>query len=275
MTDNNHHHDEEDFIMAFQDSCDKPTLLLIHGFPLNSSMWSPQLDDLANFVRVIAPDLRGHGQSDAMAGPYSVGMLADDCADLLAHLNVATPFVVCGHSMGGYIALEFYRRYSEFVAGLILTATRAGADSAEGKANRDKMAEMAKREGVTAVADAMLPKLLSPDNFAQDKELVEFAQQVMEMASLEGVVGALAAMRDRPDSTPTLGDIDVPVLVIHGADDQLIPVSEAEAMAAAVPDGRLVIIPGAGHMPNLEQPDAFTDAVIDFLESLGFDDEIE
>ncbi|HUM71834.1 MAG TPA: alpha/beta fold hydrolase, partial [Chloroflexota bacterium] len=169
---------------------------------------------------------------------YSVGMLADDCADLLAHLNVATPFVVCGHSMGGYIALEFYRRYSEFVAGLILTATRAGADSAEGKANRDKMAEMAKREGVTAVADAMLPKLLSPDNFAQDKELVEFAQQVMEMASLEGVVGALAAMRDRPDSTPTLGDIDVPVLVIHGADDQLIPVSEAEAMAAAVPDGR-------------------------------------
>ena len=90
-----------------------------------------------------------------------------------------------------------------------------------------------------------------------------------------GRTGALAAMRDRPDSTPTLGDIDVPVLVIHGADDQLIPVSEAEAMAAAVPDGRLVIIPDAGHLPNLEQPDAFNDAVIDFLEALGFDEEIE
>jgi 3-oxoadipate enol-lactonase len=275
MNDNNHHHDDEDFIMAFQDSCDKPTLLLIHGFPLNSSMWSPQLDDLANFVRVIAPDLRGHGQSDAIAGPYSMELLADDCADLLAHLNVATPFVVCGLSMGGYIALEFYRRYGEHVAGLILTATRAGADSAEGKANRDKMAEMAKREGVTAVADAMLPKLLSPANFADDKELVEFARQMMEGASLEGVVGALAAMRDRPDSTPTLPTIDVPVLIIHGADDQLIPVSEAEAMAKAVPDGRLLIIPHAGHLPNLEQPDAFNDAVIDFLESLGLDEEME
>ncbi|NJN55140.1 MAG: alpha/beta fold hydrolase [Anaerolineae bacterium] len=274
MTDNNHYHDEEDFMMAFQDSCDKPTLLLIHGFPLNSSMWSPQLDDLANFVRVIAPDLRGHGQSDPMDGPYNVEMLADDCADLLAHLNVATPFVVCGLSMGGYIALEFYRRYGEHVAGLILTATRAGADSAEGKANRDKMAEMAKEKGVTAVANTMLPKLLSPTN-NDDEELVDFARTMMEMTSLEGVVGALAAMRDRPDSTPTLADIDVPVLVIHGADDQLIPVSDAEAMAEAVPDGRLVIIPHAGHLPNLEQPDAFNDAVIDFLESLGLDEEME
>jgi len=275
MTDNNHHHDEEDFIMAFQDSCDKPTLLLIHGFPLNSSMWSPQLDDLANFVRVIAPDLRGHGQSDPIAGQYSVELLADDCADLLAHLNVATPFVVCGLSMGGYIALEFFRRYHEYVAGLILTATRAGADTDEGKANRDKMAEMAKQKGVTAVVDAMLPKMLSPENYAHDPELVAFARHMMEMTSLEGVIGALAAMRDRPDSMPDLPDIDVPVLVIHGADDQLIPVTEAEAMAETVPDGRLVIIPNAGHLPNLEQPDAFNDAVIDFLESLGLDEEIE
>ncbi len=273
MTDNNHYHDDEDFIMAFQDSCDKPTLLLIHGFPLNSNLWVPQLDDLANFVRVIAPDLRGHGQSDAIAGPYTVEMLADDCGDLLGHLNVATPFVVCGLSMGGYVAFEFFRRYSEHVAGLILTATRAGADTAEGKANRDKMAEMAKRRGVTAVTETMLPKMLAPKNYENDEELVEFLRGVMDSTSVEGVMGALAAMRDRPDSTATLADIDVPVLIIHGADDQIIPVAEAEAMAQAIPDARLVVIPNAGHLPNLEQPDAFNDAVIDFLDYLGIDEE--
>ena len=209
----------DDFVMAFQDSCDMPALLLIHGFPLSSQMWAPQLEELGEFARVIAPDLRGHGQSDSVPGPYSMTMLADDCADLLGHLNVATPFVVCGLSMGGYIALEFYRRYPEHVAGLILAATRAGADSAEGKANRDKAIQLAKGEGATAVSAGMLPKLLAPKNYESDEELVEIAQDVMNSASLNGVVGALAAMRDRVDSTPMLPDIEVPVLIIHGADD--------------------------------------------------------
>lgn len=265
---------EEDFVMAFQDSCDKPALLLIHGFPLSSQMWEPQLEDLADFVRVVAPDLRGHGGSDSVPGPYSITLLADDCADLLGHLNVATPFVVCGLSMGGYIALEFYRRYPEQVAGLILASTRAGADSSEGKAGRDKAAELAKTEGATAVSAGMLPKMLAKQNFESDEELVEYVREIMDTASLNGVVGALAAMRDRVDSTPMLSDIDVPVLIIHGADDQLIPVSEAEAMHKAIPNSNLVIVPGAGHLPNLEQTDFFNDAVIDFLEEL-FEEEEE
>ncbi len=265
---------EDDFVMAFQDSCDRPTLLLIHGFPLSSQMWDPQLDDIAEFARVIAPDLRGHGQSDSVPGPYSIPQLADDCADLLDHLNVATPFVVCGLSMGGYIALEFYRRYPEQVAGLILAATRAGADSVEGKAGRDKAAELAKNEGATAVSSGMLSKMLAPENYASDEELVEYVEDVMSTASLNGVVGALAAMRDRVDSTPMLSEINVPVLIIHGADDQLIPVAEAEAMHQAIPNSELVIVPDAGHLPNLEQPDIFNDAVIDFLEELfGEEDE--
>ena len=265
---------EDDFVMAFQDSCDRPTLLLIHGFPLSSQMWDPQLDDIAEFARVIAPDLRGHGQSDSVPGPYSIPQLADDCADLLDHLNVATPFVVCGLSMGGYIALEFYRRYPEQVAGLILAATRAGADSVEGKAGRDKAAELAKNEGATAVSSGMLSKMLAPENYASDEELVEYVEDVMSTASLNGVVGALAAMRDRVDSTPMLSEINVPVLIIHGADDQLIPVAEAEAMHQAIPNSELVIVPDAGHLPNLEQPDIFHDAVIDFLEELfGEEDE--
>ena len=275
MSDENEERDE-DFVMAFQDSCDRPALLLIHGFPLSSQMWEPQLDDLAEFVRVIAPDLRGHGQSDSVPGPYTIAQLADDCADLLGHLNVATPFVVCGLSMGGYIALEFYRRYPEHVAGLILAATRAGADSPEGKAGRDKAAELAKNEGATAVSAGMLPKMLASSTYEDDEELVEYVEDVMSSASLNGVVGALAAMRDRVDSTPTLGDIAVPVLILHGADDQLIPVAEAEAMFKAIPNAELVVIPDAGHLPNLEQPDIFNDAVIDFLEEIfGEDDEDE
>ena len=267
---------DEDFVMAFQDSCDRPALLLIHGFPLSSQMWEPQLDDLAEFVRVVAPDLRGHGQSDSVPGPYTISQMADDCADLLGHLNVATPFVVCGLSMGGYIALEFYRRYPEHVAGLILAATRAGADSPEGKAGRDKSAELAKNEGATAVSAGMLPKMLAPSTYEDDEELVEYVEDVMSTASLNGVVGALAAMRDRVDSTPMLGDIAVPVLILHGADDQLIPVSEAEAMFKAIPNAELVVVPDAGHLPNLEQPDIFNDAVIDFLEELfGEEDEDE
>lgn len=279
MSDNNHNHDhddeyghEDDFMMAFQDSADKPTLLLIHGFPLNSNMWVPQLEDLANFVRVIAPDLRGFGHSDGVKAPYSVQMLADDCADLLGYLNVATPFVVCGLSMGGYIALEFYRRYPEHVAGLILTATRAAADSDEGKANRDKMLELVERRGATAVTEPMLQKLLAPGNL-EDDELMDYLRDLMETASDEGVKGALVALRDRPDSTPMLGDIAVPVLIIHGEDDQIVPVAEAKAMAAAIPDVRLVVLPEVGHMPNLEAPDAFNDAVLDFLEELGFEEE--
>lgn len=266
---------DEDFVMAFQDSCDKPALLLIHGFPLSSQMWAPQLEDLDEFVRVIAPDLRGHGQSDSVSGDYSIGMLADDCADLLGHLNITTPFVVCGLSMGGYIALEFYRRYPDLVAGLILASTRAGADSEEGKAGRDKAADLARTEGATAVSEGMLLKMLAPQNSETDEELVEYVREVMSTASLNGVVGALAAMRDRIDSTPMLGDIDVPVLIIHGADDQLIPVTEAEAMYKAIPDSELVILPDAGHLPNLEQPDMFNDAVIDFLEDLFEEEEEE
>jgi pimeloyl-ACP methyl ester carboxylesterase len=264
----------DNFVMAFHDTNDKPTLLLIHGFPLSSQMWAPQFEDLDDFVRVIAPDLRGFGDSDSVSGPYSMTMLADDCVDLLSHLNVASPFIVCGLSMGGYIALELYRRYPELVAGLILTATRAGADSDAGKANRDKAALLAKDEGATAVSAAMLPKLFAPENYESDEELVDYVNDVMGTASLNGVLGALMAMKDRADSTPMLGDIDAPVLIIHGAEDQLIPLSEAKMMHEAIPNANLVIVPNAGHLPNLEQTDEFNDAVIDFLEEvLLFDEE--
>ena len=253
----------EDLGLAFIDSCDGMALLMIHGFPFSSAMWEPQIEDLASVTRVVAPDLRGHGRSQPVPGPYTMEMLADDCMGLLDYLAISGPVVVCGLSMGGYVAFEFFRQFPEMVAGLILTSTRALPDTPEGKAARDKMAEKAQTEGVSAIAADMLPKLLSPKTYEDDEEVVEFVQEMMETTSVEGVVGALAAMRDRPDSTPTLAEIDVPTLIIHGADDQIVPL--AEAMRNAIPGAKMVVIPEAGHVPNLEQIDVFNDAVTDFL----------
>ncbi len=258
--------DREAFLMSYEDSCDRVPVLWIHGYPLSNLLWDFQIDGLADVCRLLTPDLRGHGGSEATEPPYSVGTFADDCADLLDHLGVTGPVVVAGLSMGGYIAFEFYRRYPERVAGMILAATRAGADSDEGKINRDKAAGVAIAEGVEVVVDGMLPKLLAPDNLVEQEDMVEFVREMMLATAEDGMVGALTAMRDRPDSTPLLAKIDVPVLIVHGEEDQLIPVSEAQSMQDAIPGSELVIVPAAGHLPNLEQPEVFNDAVRGYLE---------
>jgi 3-oxoadipate enol-lactonase len=261
----------DDFTMAYQDTCDQQVLLLIHGFPLDSAMWELQLQDLADVARVIAPDLRGHGRSDSVPGPYSMELFSKDIAGLLDYLSIDQPVVVCGLSMGGYIALDFYRRYPERVAGLILTATRAAADSEEGKAGRDNAVATVEDEGIEPIIAGMLPKLMAPGSY-EDDELVDFVKEIMEGTSVEGMIGALQSMRDRPDSMSTLSKIAVPTLIIHGENDQLIPVAEAEAMYRAIEEAEMVVIENAGHLPNLEQPDVFNDAVVDFLEELMDDD---
>ncbi len=255
----------DDFTMSYMDSCDRTPLLMLHAFPLDSSMWELQFQDMQDVTRLIAPDLRGHGVSNATEPPYSMTQLVDDCAGLLDNLGIHVPVVVCGLSMGGYLAFEFYRRYPERVAGLILASTRASADSEAGKKGRDEMITAVAEQGVKQLADAMLPKLLSPQTLAEDDELTEYVHDIMLHTSPKGVIGALHAMKNRPDSTPMLADIDVPTLVIHGENDQLIPVSEAKAMADAIPNAELVILPNAAHLPNLEQPEPFNDAIMDFM----------
>jgi pimeloyl-ACP methyl ester carboxylesterase len=165
------------------------------------------------------------------------------------------------------VAFEICRRHPERVAGLILAATKATADPDAAKAARDESARVAAAEGAGPIVAGMLPKMLAPQTYEEEPDLVEFLQDLMLATSAEGMVGALAAMRDRPDSTPDLPGLAVPTLVIHGEDDQLIPPAEAQAMAAAIPEAELVIVPGAGHMVNLEQPAVFNEAVRGFLES--------
>ena len=214
---------------------------------------------------LLAIDLRGHGDSQATPGPYPMSLLADDCATFLDALGIQRPVVICGLSMGGYIAFAFYRQYASRVAGLVLAATRPGPDTPEGQANRDKSAALARQQGVSAIAEAMLPKLLSPGTYQDQPELVKQVRAIMETISLEGITGDLMGMKERPDSTPALSGIKVPTLVLHGADDQIIPLQEAERMRNAIPNARLQVLPEAGHLLNLEQPELFNQAIQGFI----------
>jgi 3-oxoadipate enol-lactonase len=244
-------------------------MLLIHGYPLSSRLWRPQLDGLADVARLIAPDLRGHGESEAVPGPYSMDLLADDCAALLDGLQISDPVVVNGLSMGGYVAMAFARRYPERLAGLVLTATRSGADSEAGKAGRDQAAAQAKEQGVGSIFESMLPKLLANSNFQSRPGLVAETRAIMADTSLAGVLGDLAGMKDRPDSTASLAEVKVPVRIIFGADDQIIPQAEARVMLSALPNAGLDVIPEAGHLVNLEQPEVYNELLQDFVLSLA------
>jgi pimeloyl-ACP methyl ester carboxylesterase len=255
--------------MAYEANGTGRPVLFIHGFPLNRRMWAPQIEFFSIQVQVIAPDLRGHGESEATEGPFEMEMLAEDCHALLESTGVTQPVVLCGLSMGGYITLAFYRKYPERVAGLVLAATRAGADSEAGKQNREKAAREAQEKGVTSIVDGMLPKMLAPGTYQHRPELVKRVREIMAQTSVGGVIGALLGMKDRPDSTPLLGGIRVPTLVLHGADDQIIPPGEAEAMHAAIHGSQLEIVPGAGHLLNLEQPERFNVALAAYLASLS------
>lgn len=253
------------FEMAYDDTNGSGVpLLLIHGFPLDRTLWAAQVRGLADVARVIAPDLRGFGESGMPTGSVTMDTYADDLRGLLDALGVKNA-VVAGLSMGGYIAFAFYRKNAARVRGLILADTKAGPDSPEGKKGRDDNIALARAQGAGAVGDKMMPKMLTPKTAAERADIANAARAMMARQSVAAVVSALEAMRDRPDSTPTLAEIKAPTLVVTGAEDALIPPKEAEAMRDAIRGARLVSIPGAAHLANLDQPDTFNAAVREFL----------
>jgi YbgC/YbaW family acyl-CoA thioester hydrolase len=242
-----------------------PAILFVHGYPLDHTIWAAQLDALEGWRR-IAPDLRGMGRSDAPDLGYSMATYAADLAALVDSLALDR-VVLCGHSMGGYVAFEFLRRWRGRAAALVLVATRADADGAETRRTRDAAAVLAREGGAAQIAEQMLPKLLAPGAPAA---LVEQVRAVIAATPVAGIVGALGAMRDRPDSTPLLPTLaDLPTLVIAGAEDELVTVSQASALAAAIPGARLVVAPGAGHLPSVETPEIVTDSLRTFLGGLA------
>jgi pimeloyl-ACP methyl ester carboxylesterase len=253
----------------FEELGDGVPLLLIHGFPFYGRMWSGQLDSLSGTARVLIPDLPGFGDSPASLGSPSVDLYAENCLAVLDALDIMEPVVIGGLSMGGYIALAAARLLPMCVRGLILCSTRAGADSAESKAGRDKTIDQVKQSGTSVVTQGMYPKLLSPETYQAKPAVAAELKEIMKGATVEGVLAALTAMRDRPDSTSLLPNLHMPTLIIHGRDDQVIPPTEAEAMAKAIPHNDLHIMDQAGHLPNLEQPEEFDRVVKKFLAKLS------
>lgn len=239
------------------------TLLLIHGFPLDRRMWDAQLAGLSKVARVVAPDLRGHGESEVPPGPYTMEQHADDLAALLDRLGIERA-IVAGLSMGGYVAFALWRRHAERIQALALLDTRAEPDSPTAKATRDAAIVKVREAGSEAFAREMLPRLLAPQSLANAR-LAGKALRIMAAQPVEGIVGALAGMRDRADSRPTLPSITVPALVVTGEKDAVTPPAVGGEMAAALPHARAVVVPGAGHLSPIEKPRAVNAALRAFV----------
>jgi 3-oxoadipate enol-lactonase len=255
-------------ILNYDDAGQGVPLLLIHGFPHDRRLWKAQITGLQDNARVIAPDLRGFGTSSDPLGTTSMDDHAADLHALLEELGIQQ-VVVAGLSMGGYIALAFLTRYASTVKGLILCNTRAGADSDDAREGREATARRVMLDGVPALAQTMLPKMLSQERLSTKPGLSSTIKTMMAEQRPAGVVAALRGMAARPDRTPMLGAINVPTLIITGSADTLIPSSESEAMAKAIPGSKLVVIPGVAHLSNVEAPEAFNSAVRDFMSGLN------
>lgn len=236
-------------------------VLLVHGFPLSGEMWKAAEADLKGAFKVIVPDLRGHGGSAATKEATMVDY-ANDLAAVLEQVQESRPVVVVAFSMGGYVALEFYRRYRKQVRALVLVDTRAEADTPEGAQGRRDTAAKVLTEGSKVVADAMIGKLFAPDAAGSLKEKW---QATMAGTPPQGVAAALHAMAGRIDSTATLQSIEVPVLIVVGDKDVITPPELSEKMHSAATGSRLEVIPGAGHMSPVEKPEVFNPILRKFL----------
>jgi 3-oxoadipate enol-lactonase len=243
-----------------------PAVLFVHGYPLDHTIGQDQMNSLDGYRR-IAPDLRGMGQSDAPDLGYGMNIYAADLAALLDALGI-DDVVLCGLSMGGYVAFEFLRHWRARVRGLVLMDTRAEADTMEGRRARDAAAAMARDRGAGAIAETMLPNMLAPAT-QRSADIVERVRVMMANTPVAGIVGALAAMRDREGSEPLLPTLaGLPTLVVAGESDTLTPPDQARSMAHAIPGAQLVLIPRAAHLPPVEQPAETTELLRRFLDSL-------
>ena len=253
--------------LAFDDDGQGPLLVFLHGFPLDRSMWSDQRAGLKGTFRIIAPDLRGHGDSPATAGVTTIDAMADDVLELLDQLHITDPAIFCGLSMGGYVALSIADRHPGRVKGLILANTRASADSPEAALAREGTARHVEKLGETlAYFTGILPKLFARGTFERNPGLVADWHSRMSRTSIGTIVATLRALATRPDRSGILPNLTIPTLVLAGSDDQIIPREESERLASALPDSELVVIPDSGHLSPLENPRATDQALARFFD---------
>jgi pimeloyl-ACP methyl ester carboxylesterase len=242
-------------------------VVLLHAFPLSSAMWLSQREALSLSCRVVTPDQRGFGGSPLGDDEPSLDAAADDVAALLDSLDLDR-VVLGGLSMGGYVALAFARKYPTDLLGLVLVDTRAEADTPEGKEGRQKMIDLARSSGSAAVADQMMPKVTAPGLEQRRPEVASRLRSIMNACPPKTIEHALAAMRDRPDLTGFLPSIKAPTQIIVGESDAITPVASAESMQKSIPNARLTVIKGAGHMSPMEQPAQVNHAIRMFLDGL-------
>ncbi|MGH2726969.1 MAG: alpha/beta fold hydrolase [Actinomycetota bacterium] len=249
--------------LAYEERGSGPVAVFVHGFPLDRRMWIDELAALAKIRRCVAVDLRGHGLSK-ISDPdptFSMELFADDVVKTLDEIGADQADVV-GLSMGGYVAFALWRRHPARVRSLVLCDTKSEADSDEAKAGREKTAAMVREQGMEALWEGLGAKLLASNPTEQSVARL----RELFLAQNPAVIAADAlAMRDRVDSTPDLAGITVPVLWVHGEEDQLMPVDGARATAEKIPGARFAAIPRGGHMAPMENPEATNEALLEFF----------
>jgi len=252
--------------IAFDDIGSGIAVVLLHAFPLNRTMWEPQVGALVAECRCIPIDFRGFGESPH-APPYSMDRYADDVAGVLDSLQIEQAVVV-GLSMGGYVAFALWRRHRHRVRGLVLADTRFTADTPEGASRRREMIDLVRTQGSIAIANAQIASLMGATTREKRPDIYDAVHRTIAQAPVEGIAGALEAMLGRPDSAPVLPTITVPTLIVVGEEDTITPIADARALQAGIPGSRLEVLSQAGHLSNLERPAAFNTVVTEFLASL-------
>lgn len=256
-----------DISVCYDDVGSGIPFVFVHGHPFDRTMWKDQIRGLAANYRVIAPDLRGYGETTVIPGKT---LLEDFARDLGRFLDVleANRIILGGLSMGGQIVLEFYRLFPQRVQALLLADTFAQLDTEEGRRKRYETADRLVQEGMHRYADEVLSKMVSKTTIAEHPAIAEHVLEMMRTAHPEGAAAALRGRAERPDYTALLSQITVPTLIVVGREDEFTPISDADFMHKKIPNSRLIIIDHAGHMPNMECADVFNQAVLEFLAAL-------
>lgn len=244
--------------LAYEEHGQGLPVIFVHGYPFDRTIWKSMIPLLQDEIRLIVPDLRGFGQSPYTDGVYSMRLMAEDLVTLLDKLKIEQAVLV-GHSMGGYIGLSFAQAYPSRLAGLVLVTTQAAADSAEKRQGRYRTAEEVGRKGLKNMMEGMPPRL------TQHESLRPVLSKLIGAANPKAVIAALKGMAERPDATDWLANMEMPAVVVAGAEDVLIPLENCQTMAQILPRGWLVELAGCGHMPMLEDPAALAKVVMDLV----------
>lgn len=242
-------------------------IVFLHAFPMNHKMWEPQIRALEKDFRVIAPDLRGLGGSELGASPFTMEVLVDDLIELLDHLHVKKA-VVCGLSMGGYVALRALERHPERFKGVVLADTNTAADTNESKIKRTQALKAVQTKGLSAFAEEFLKHALSAHTRETKPEVVARLKNIIESNNPAGVLHAIIALISRTDTTASLKAIKVPTLIAVGEEDTVTSVSLAEGMHKQIEGSKLAVLKKAGHFSNIENSEEFNRAFVAYLDSL-------